>query len=354
MIKTYEAKTLDEIMETDQKDYDLYTKQKEAFNQTTSLLNANYKRKIQKLISTPNDEKLKTSLANLKIMKDFSYNLAIDPREIVGDNPDDVLDTDYGNPDVIGFKGDESHGTHVAGIIARVINDSVGLGNKNIKMIPIRTIPSGDEYDKDVSRAIRYAVDNGAKVINMSFGKEYSAHPDWVYEAIEYAKKHDVLLIMGAGNRSKNIDSGTNYPNDTKNSDLEFTDNMICVGAITHNFNEKLVSKFSNYGKKNVDIFAPGSKIYSTIPDNEYDFMDGTSMAAPMVSAVAALIRSYYPKLTASQVKRIIMNSGIHVDFEVYPRIGRAKLFSEFSVSGNILNAYNALLMAENLSNNIK
>ncbi len=356
MIKTYESKTLDEIMETDQKEYDIYQQQKEVFNQTSTWVNETYNDLIQKLDTSPEDEKLKEALAHFESQKKFHYNLDYEPRDIIGDNPNDVSDSNYGNPDVIGFKDKESHGTHVAGIIATVINISVESGDNDIKIMPIRAIPDGDEYDKDVALAIRYAVDNGAKVINMSFGKAYSAHPNWVYEAIEYAKKHDVLLIMGAGNNSENIDSAANFPNDTKNSDVEFIDNVISVGATTHYYNtDKLVSKFSNYGKRNVDIFAPGSKIYSTFPDNQYSYQDGTSMAAPMVSGVATLIRSYYPKLSAGQVKQVIMNSGISVAFEVNVGMwGDKKLLSDLSVSGKILNAYNALLMAENLSNEKK
>ncbi|MCK0114817.1 S8 family peptidase [Gelidibacter sp. F63206] len=351
MIKKYEAKTLDEIIETSQEDYDLFQDQREEYNQTSISVNMAIESLIQKLNTTPNDDKLKDALAYYENLQKFHYNLDINPRKIVGDDPNDLLDTGYGNADVTGFKDKGLHGTHVSGIVAAVINKSIGLGSNLLKIMPIRAIPDGDEYDKDVALAIRYAVDNGAKVINMSFGKAYSAHPNWVYEAIEYAKKNDVLLIMGAGNNGKNIDTTANFPNDTKNSDVEFTDNMICVGATTHNFNISLVSVFSNYGKKNVDIFAPGSKIYSTIPDNEYAFQDGTSMSAPMVSGVAALIRSYYPKLSAIQVKRIIMDSGISVDFEVnVGRFGNKKLLNELSVTGKILNAYNAILMADNLS----
>ena len=349
MIKKYEAKTLDEIIDTSQEDYDLYQQQKETFNKELIKVNKNYNALVKKLEDKPDNKFLKEYKGYLEGRINWGYNLDWDPREIVGDNPDDLSDTNYGNPDVIGFKGKESHGTHVAGIIARVINKSVALGNKRIKIMPIRSTPDGDEYDKDVALAIHYAVDNGVKVINMSFGKSHSEHPEWVYEAIEYAKKNDVLLIIAAGNNSESIDTTFKYPNDNKNSNIEFTDNVINVGSITHNFNRELVSRFSNYGKKNVDIFAPGSKIYSMIPDNEYDYKNGTSMAAPMVSGVAALIRSYYPKLTAGQVKQIIMNSGVHVDFEVkVPKwADKEQLLNELSVSGSILNAYNALLMAK-------
>lgn len=356
LIKKYESKTIDEIIETSQEDYNAYRQQKELFNGLSNNVKESYQNIIKQQVSNPNDDNLKEALVQLEKYKTYRYNLEFSPRDIVGDNPEDILDTNYGNPDVIGFRDKESHGTHVTGIIATIIYKSKELDNEAIKIMPIRTIPDGDEYDKDVALAIRYAVNNGAKVINMSFGKAYSAHASWVYEAIEYAKKHDVLLIMGAGNDSSNIDNTTRYPNDNTNSDFEFTNNLITVGAITHNFNNDLVSEFSNYGKKNVDVFAPGSKIYSAVPNNEYRFQNGTSMAAPMVSGVAALIRSYYPTLTAGQVKQIILDSGIFVDFDVRkPGImGGKKMFSELSVSGKILNAYNALLMANDIFNETK
>lgn len=256
---------------------------------------------------------------------------------------------------------DESHGTHVSGIVAASRNN--GIGNSgvatNVKIMAVRVVPDGDEYDKDVALGIRYAVDNGAKVINTSFGKSYSPKVEWVYDAIKYAAENDVLIVNAAGNDSKNIDEKVTYPNDTPDMINEISDNFLTVGAISSNYNENLPAVFTNYGKINVDVFAPGVAIYSTTPENEYDFKGGTSMASPGVAGVAALIRSYYPKLTASQVKRIIMNSGTKLDLEVI-RPGSPSRenpegvkvpFSELSVTGRIVNAQNALKMANAIVN---
>jgi len=276
---------------------------------------------------------------------------------LTNDNPDDITDTNYGNAYVIGSKDDEIHGTHVSGIIAATRNNGVGMNGvaHNVQIMAVRAVPDGDEYDKDVALAIRYAVDNGAKVINMSFGKSYSPNPEWVYEAIKYAESKDVLLVHAAGNDASDIDTEENFPNDSKDKLVEFADNVLTVGAMTRNFDEKLVSSFSNYGKLNVDIFAPGSEIYSTFPKDEYQSIQGTSMASPEVAGVAALVRSYYPNLTASQVKHIIMNSGIEFSKAIIVPGKRGSdpvkvNFAELSVSGRILNAYNALLLAEKMT----
>jgi len=271
------------------------------------------------------------------------------------DDPYDITDTNYGNNYVIGSKDDEIHGTHVSGIIAAKRNNGVGMNGvaHNVKIMAVRAVPDGDEYDKDVALAIRYAVDNGAKVINMSFGKSYSPNADWVYDAIKYAADKDVLLVHAAGNDGSDIDTANNYPNDSKDKLVEFADNVLTIGAMTRHFDEKIVASFSNYGIKNVDVFAPGLEIYSTFPKDSYQSIQGTSMAAPEVAGVAALVRSYYPNLTASQVKHIIMDSGIEFHKEVIkPGSKTDKInFDDLSVSGRILNAYNALLMAEKMSN---
>ncbi|RPD96048.1 peptidase S8 [Aureibaculum marinum] len=275
---------------------------------------------------------------------------------VAGDNPYDITDTDYGNPYVIGSKDDEMHGTHVSGIIAAERNNGVGMNGvaHNVKIMAIRAVPDGDEYDKDVALAIRYAADNGAKVVNMSFGKSYSPNAEWVYDAIKYAEEKDVLLVHAAGNDGSNIDTEENFPNDSKDKIVEFADNVITVGAMTRHFDDQLVASFSNYGKKNVDIFAPGLEIYSTVPKDEYESIQGTSMAAPEVAGVAALVRSYYPNLTASEVKKVIMDSGIEFKKPVVkPGSDSDKImFPELSVSGRILNAYNALILAEKISAN--
>ncbi len=273
------------------------------------------------------------------------------------DDPYDITDTNYGNPYIIGSKEDEMHGTHVSGIIAATRNNGVGMNGvaHNVKIMALRAVPDGDEYDKDIALAIRYAVDNNAKVINMSFGKSYSPNAQWVYDAIKYAESKDVLLVHAAGNDSSNIDSVENFPNDSKDKLVEFSDNVITVGAMTRNLDHQLVASFSNIGKKNVDVFAPGLEIYSTVPKNEYESIQGTSMAAPEVAGVAALVRSYYPNLSASQVKHILMDSGIEYHKEVTKPAKRGSKpelvnFDDLSVSGRILNAYNALVMADKMS----
>jgi len=287
--------------------------------------------------------------------KNKNYDLEYDSRIIVGDDPEDITDVVYGNPYVIGSVDDEIHGTHVSGIILANRNNNIGMKGvaDNAKLMSVRAVPDGDERDKDVALAIRYAVDNGAKVINMSFGKSWSPNPEWVFDAFKYAEKNDVLLVHAAGNDAKDIDVKENWPNDTKDKINEIVDNVITVGAMSANYDENMPATFSNYGKKNVDVFAPGYKIYSTFPKNEYQKISGTSMASPEVAGVAALIRSYYPKLSASQVKHIIMNSGttVNMDVLVPGKNGDKASFSTLSVSGKVLNAYNALVLADKMVN---
>jgi subtilisin family serine protease len=217
----------------------------------------------------------------------------------------------------------------------------------------IRTVPNGDEYDKDVALAIRYAVDNGASIINGSFGKSFSTHSDWVRDAIAYASKNDVIFVHAAGNDSKNVDVEPNFPDDNVNGQ-EISDSYIRVGALAPKYGSGLLAGFSNYGIKNVDVFAPGAEVYSTTPENEYDTKGGTSMAAPAVAGVAALIRSYYPSLSAAQVKKIIMDSGLDIKTKVIVGgdSGNIKPFVDVVKSGKIVNAYNALIMASKVANN--
>lgn len=284
-----------------------------------------------------------------------SYDLEFDGRAIVGDNPEDITNLNYGNGAVIGSKDIESHGTHVSGIILANRTNNLGMKGvaNNAVLMSVRTVPDGDERDKDVALAIRYAVDNGAKVINMSFGKSWSPNPEWVFDAIKYAEKKDVLLVHAAGNDGKDIDVSENWPNDTTDKINEIADNVLTVGAMSSKYDENIPATFSNYGKKNVDVFAPGVQIYSTVPKNEYAKYNGTSMASPEVAGVAALVRSYYPELSASQVKHIIMNSGTEVTLDVLiPGKKEEKAnFSTLSVSGKVLNAYNALVLADKMVN---
>jgi subtilisin family serine protease len=270
-----------------------------------------------------------------------------------GDNKEDLTDLGYGNSNILPVKKNESHGTHVAGIIAAERNNGKGVKGvaNNVKIMSLRAIPNGDEYDKDIALAIRYAVDNGAKIINGSFGKSYSPKSDWVRDAIAYAGKNDVVFVHAAGNDSKNIDVEPNYPDDNVNNGPEVSDSYITVGALSPKYGSEMVASFSNYGKKNVDIFAPGSAIYSTVPENKYKAYGGTSMAAPAVAGIAALIRSYFPKLSAAQVKQVILDSGLPIKAKVVVggNSGDVRSFSEISKTGKIANAYNALVLASRL-----
>ena len=288
-------------------------------------------------------------------------NLKTDYRAPLNDNAQDFTTRGYGDNNPGHSIKDEAHGSHVSGIIGAVRNNDKGMNGvaNSVKIMAVRAVPDGDEYDKDVALGIRYAVDNGAKVINTSFGKGYSPNKQWVYDAIRYAGEKDVLIVNAAGNDGKDIDVERTYPNDSKDLQTEVSDNVLTIGAMSSNYNEKMPASFSNYGKINVDIFAPGVEIYSTTPENEYKFFSGTSMAAPSTAGVAALIRSYYPKLSASQVKHIMMNSGTKIDFEVI-KPGSASRenpqgvkvpFAELSVSGRIVNAYNAVKMADRIVN---
>jgi len=294
----------------------------------------------------------------------FNYNLnkEYDGRKIVGDNPEDIKDNHYGNNVVFGPDKEKAlHGTHVAGIIAQIRgNDLGGDGvSNNVEILTVRAVPDGDEYDKDIALAIRYAVDNGAKVINGSFGKSFSPHKKWVYDAIKYAAKKDVLIVHAAGNDGYNIDKteNINYPNDSEDNIKEFTNNVITIGAINKAYGENVVAPFSNFGKINVDVFAPGEEIYATVPNNKYKYLQGTSMASPNAAGVAALIRSYYPKLKAAQVKQILIDSGVALPSMIIlgenPNPDQkpvAVSSAESSKSAKMVNAYNALLMAEKMS----
>ena len=286
-------------------------------------------------------------------MINYNLNVAFTGRK-TGDNPDTMDMKFYGNGNVKGPNVEDAlHGTHVAGIIAQIRGNKLGSDGvcSNAVIMSVRCVPNGDEADKDIALGIRYAVDNGAKVINGSFGKDFSPHKEWVWDAIKYAESKDVLIVTAAGNDGKDVDVETTYPTDSSDKNTEIADNYLCIGALNYEYGSKLVANFSNFGSKNVDIYAPGMKIYATVPNNKYKMEQGTSMASPNVAGVAALIRSYYPSLTASQVKHIIMDSGTALSNEVI--LGEAKenrSFTAASKSGRIVNAYNALLMAEQRS----
>ena len=291
-------------------------------------------------------------------------NLKTDYRT-TGDNAYDINDKPgYGDGNIQPSEKDEAHGSHVSGIIGATRDNKIGMNGvaNNVKIMAIRSVSNGDEYDKDVALGIRYAVDNGAKVINTSFGKGFSPNKEWVYDAIKYAAKKDVLIVNAAGNDGADIDVEKTFPNDAPDFVNEVANNFLTVGAMSYNYNKDLLATFSNYGQKNVDVFAPGVQIHATTPEGEYKKFSGTSMASPATAGVAALIRSYYPQLTANQVKQIIMNTGTQINFQVLKpgsqtdtnRYGDLVDFSTLSVSGRIVNAYNALKMAEQVTSTSK
>jgi cell wall-associated protease len=271
--------------------------------------------------------------------------------EIVKDNPNDINDRYYGNNDVMA--GTPSHGTHCSGIIAAVRNNGLGMDGiaDNVRIMMVRAVPDGDEHDKDIANAIRYAVDNGAEVISMSFGKGFSPQKSWVDDAVKYAQSKGVLLVHAAGNDAKNIDSTENFPNPVFLDGSGVAKNFITVGASGDATNGGFTASFSNYGKKSVDVFAPGVNIYSTLPGgNKYGAMSGTSMATPVVAGVAALILEYFPDLSAEQVKYVIDKSTEPVTEKVkLPGTTDSVNLADISVTGGEVNAYNAVKLASTL-----
>jgi subtilisin family serine protease len=282
---------------------------------------------------------------NVKQAKQLGYNA-----RTTGDDPDDFSQQFYGDENVMPKSDDELHGTHVAGIIAAVRDNGLGMDgvSSTAKIMCLRAVPNeGDEYDKDIALSIRYAADNGAQIINMSFGKDFSPHSDKVREAIVYAESKGVLLVNAAGNDGVNIDEMFSYPNDNFQNEPEVSSNFITIGAIGPVKNPLMIAPFSNFGKYNLDLFAPGAVIYAPVPSNQYETLSGTSMAAPSVSGVAALVLSYYPKLSPKAVRKVLMESVVKIDYELelgYERVQTT--MDAISKTGGVVNAYNALLYA--------
>ena len=314
------------------------------FQQTREMTNTN-SFLISELIRFYNSEQSKVEAIE---QKPKSYR-----DDIVKDNYSDLNDRFYGNSDVMG--PESSHGTHVAGIIGADRKNAVGIKGiaDHVEIMTLRAVPDGDEHDKDIANAIRYAVDHGAWVINMSFGKSFSPEKHWVDEAVQYAESKQVLLVHAAGNDAKNIDIEDNYPSSNLNNDTtKVFSNWITVGA-SGSTGEELIASFSNFGKREVHVFAPGVQINSTIPGgNKYGDKDGTSMASPMVAGLASLILSYYPSLSAVQVKKIIEGSVIKIPMEPLAKDSAAEgmdNLQDLSVTGGIINAYNALKLASTM-----
>ena len=297
--------------------------------------------------------------ANMKRVRDdtkndinYRLNLDYNPRLILADNPDNINDKNYGNNKLSENLDKYTHGTRMASVVL----DKLENETNEIIVMPIIIESLGDAYDKDIALGIKYAVDNGAKVINMSFGKEFSMYPEWVHEAFKYAEKHNVLIVSSCGNDGKKLDNDfQKYPNDNIfKGKKEVSDNFLFVGASTINLNKELKASYSNYSNKYVDIFAPGDKIYTTFPNGGKKIDRGTSISTALTSRVAALLFSYYPNLTASQVKHILMDSGLEYDIEVSTptKDDKNKMtpFNQLSKSGKVLNAYNAFIMADSIS----
>lgn len=292
-------------------------------------------------------EQLKEGVEHYETAVEFGYNTEFDPRSIVGDDPNNLDERHYGNNDVEG--PDARHGTHVAGIIAANRNNDIGVKGiaDNVRIMSIRAVPNGDERDKDIANAIRYAADNGAHIINMSFGKGFSPQKEAVDKAVKYAESKGVLMIHAAGNGSDDLDREANFPNKTYLSGGQ-SKTWLEIGASSWGADLDMVGSFSNYGKKSVDLFAPGVEIYSTTPDDTYESLQGTSMAAPATSAVAAILMSYFPDLNAEQVKDILKQSTRKFDGLKVAKPGSQEpvAFDQLSSSGGMVNAYEAVKLA--------
>jgi cell wall-associated protease len=271
--------------------------------------------------------------------------------EIVGDNESDINDKFYGNNDIMAAT--PFHGTHVSGIIAAARDNNVGIDGiaDNVKIMMIRAVPDGDEHDKDVALAIRYAVDNGAKIVNMSFGKDFSPQKKWVDEAVKYAESKNVLLVHAAGNDGKNIDTSDNFPNPNIKASMTRASNWITVGASGDEKAGGVTAPFSNYGKREVDVFAPGVKIYSTVPERtKYANAQGTSMAAPVVAGTAAFLLEYFPNLTAQDLKNVIEKSAqVPADSVRKPGSDDLVKLNEISKTGGVINAFEAAKLADSM-----
>lgn len=272
-------------------------------------------------------------------------------RDIIGDRYDDITDRSYGNNNIAA--GTPTHGTHVAGIIAANRNNGIGMDGiaDNVLIMPLRAVPDGDERDKDIALAIRYAVDNGARIINMSFGKPYSPGKAWVDDAVKYAAQKDVLLVHAAGNDAHDIDTINAYPTAIYQGTANHAPNFIAIGASAGGPDSLLAASFSNYGKQETDFFAPGVQVYSTIPGSKYASFSGTSMATPVVAGVAALVLEYYPTLSAKQLRYVLEQSVSRYPGDIVSTPGTDVKtdFANLSEKGGIVNAYNALKLAATL-----
>ena len=293
-------------------------------------------------------------LGRVRRLLELGLNPEFDPRPIVGDDYADATERVYGNGDVMG--PDASHGTGVAGIVAAGRGNDIGIDGiaTAVQIMAIRAVPNGDERDKDVANAIRYAVDHGAHSSNMSFGKAHSPQKEVVDAAVRYADERGVLLVHAAGNDAKDLAVESNYPN-PHYADGGRARHWIEVGASGWEGPDRLAAGFSNYGLEQVDVFAPGASILSLAPGNDYRSASGTSFAAPVVSGVAAILMAYYPELTTEQVRTILLESATRHGDRMVARPGSGEdlvRFGDLSVTGGIVNAYAAVRMAETMVRN--
>jgi len=284
-----------------------------------------------------------------RVQVDYGLNKSFDPRSLVGDNYGDKRERFYGNNSVKG--PDAEHGTHVAGIIGAVRNNGIGIDGvaDHVRLMVLRAVPNGDERDKDIANAILYAANNGAQIINMSFGKEFSPDKSIVDEAVTYASKKGVLFVHAAGNDARNIDVDPSFPS-KKLKTGSAVPGWLEIGASSSEVNESLPADFSNYGKRAVDIFSPGVNIFSSIPGNRYKENSGTSMAAPVASGVAALLMSYFPEYSAAEIRDILLQSSRRFNGLKVVKPGTAEQVSmeELCATGGVINAYEAVRYAQN------
>jgi subtilisin family serine protease len=287
--------------------------------------------------------------AQVEQIVNFHLNVNFIDRDVIGDNPDDFNDRAYGNPDVEG--PDALHGTHVGGIIGSVRKNDLGGDGvaDNVQLMSLRAVPNGDEFDKDIALAVRYAVDNGASVINMSFGKSYSPHQKEVYEAFKYADSKGVLLVHAAGNDAADVDVNPNFPTSMYSFQTAALAHFLTIGASTRFAKEELAAVFSNFGQTKVDVFAPGFEIYNSVPQSSYMKLQGTSMAAPMVAGVAAMLKSYFPTMTMAEIKDVMLKSSVSYKGKKHMKPGTEDLvdFASLSVTGAVVNVKNAVKMCK-------
>ncbi|MDC0257637.1 S8 family peptidase [Crocinitomicaceae bacterium] len=344
--------------EQEQEEYDLYLEVKgkvEAQRAQAEQIVAIIKQRMG-AASEEQKAQLQGALDYYTTQYDVHYNPDHNGRAIVGDDPNDFSDTNYGNNDVEG--PDALHGTHVGGIVGAVRGNEIGYDGvaHDIKLMSLRAVPNGDEFDKDIALAIRYAVDNGAKVINMSFGKAYSPHAEEVFEAFKYADSKGVLCIHAAGNDHKDIDEEPNFPTSMYDFQMKKLDHFLTIGASTRYVKEDMLpAPFSNYAERGVDVFAPGMEILNTVPQSEYQELQGTSMACPMVSGAAAFLKSYFPKMSMKDISDVLLKSATPFRGELQVKPGGMSRdeelesdmvdFGNLSTTGGIINLAEAVKM---------